>query len=224
MANEASAQPVRPTAEQLRRMRTKLDSGELYDPGDPELMAYQTSVVERFSEYNRTPDTPEGLKRRDEILHECLAECGQNSVITPPVKADFGLIGLHLGEGVYLNFGCGFVDDGSIYIGSHTMVGPNCTFATAAHPIAPSLRRHGLQYNKPIRIGQNVWLGSNVTVLPGVTIGDNSVIGAGAVVTHNIPANVIAVGVPAKVMREITDDDERHFDGGRAIPESLRQA
>ena len=103
------------------------------------------------------------------------------------------------------------MDDTHIYIGDYTMLGPNVTIATAGHPIDPELRRRGLQYNLPVRIGRNCWLGAGVIVMPGVTIGDNTVIGAGSVVTKDIPAGVVAVGNPCRVLREVGEHDRIYY-------------
>ena len=114
-----------------------------------------------------------------------------------------------MGDYVYANFGLTCVDDTHIYIGEHTMIGTNCVLATANHPILPELREKAYQYNLPIRIGRNCWLGAGVIVVPGVTIGDNTVIGAGSVVTKDIPANVVAVGNPCRVLRSISERDKQ---------------
>ena len=116
-----------------------------------------------------------------------------------------------MGDYVYANFGLTCVDDTHIYIGEHTMIGPNCVLATANHPILPELREKAYQYNLPIRIGRNCWLGAGVIVVPGVTIGENTVIGAGSVVTKDIPANVVAVGNPCHVLRPIERTRQRVF-------------
>ena len=112
-----------------------------------------------------------------------------------------------MGDYVYANFGLTCVDDTHIYIGEHTMIGPNCVLATANHPILLELREKAYQYNLPIRNGRNCWLGAGVIVVPGVTIGDNTVIGAGSVVTKDIPANIVAVGNPCRVLCPISEHD-----------------
>lgn len=116
------------------------------------------------------------------------------------------------------------MDDTHIYIGDYTMLGPNVVLATGGHPVLPELRERGLQFNMPIRIGRNCWLGAGVIVLPGVTIGDNSVIGAGSVVTKDIPSNVVAVGNPCRVLRAIGEKDrETYYKGRRLAPSLLGQ-
>lgn len=128
---------------------------------------------------------------------------------------------VHLGDNVYINFNCTFVDDAEIHIGSGTMIAPNVTLIAASHPISPKLRLQRYGFNYPVYIGKNVWLAGNVTVFPGVHIGDNSVIGASSVVTKDIPANVIAIGNPAVVTRKITVDDDVYYDHGKRISENL---
>ena len=118
---------------------------------------------------------------------------------------------------MYANFHLTLVDDGHIFIGDRTMIGPNVTIVTGTHPVSPALRERGIQYNADVHIGKNVWLGAGAIVLPGVTIGDNSVIGAGAVVSRDIPANVVAVGVPCRVLREIGEHDLRYYDKDKPI-------
>ena len=112
---------------------------------------------------------------------------------------------------MYVNFNFTVVDDTHVYIGDYTMVGPNVIIATAGHPIVPELRAQGYQYNAPVRVGKNCWLGAGAILLPGVTIGDNVVIGAGSVVTKDIPSNVVAVGNPCRVLREINEHDREYY-------------
>ncbi|MBR2844621.1 MAG: sugar O-acetyltransferase [Solobacterium sp.] len=209
--------------EKLKAFKHTLNNGELYNAMEDELISYQHSLVQKLNEFNRTDDTPEGLKQRDEILKELMGTYGEGLYICPPVYANWGLRNVHVGKNVFFNFGCTFVDDADITIGDNTLFGPQVSINTAEHPISPELRRNGLQYNKPVHIGKNVWLGAGVIVLAGVAIGDNSVIGAGSVVTKDIPANCIALGTPARVIREITEQDDLVYDGNRQIPEELRE-
>ena len=146
-----------------------------------------------------------------------LAEVGDNCFIEAPFYANWGGHHLHLGNGIYINYGLTCVDDTHIYIGDRTLLGPNCTLAAAGHPIDPELRRMGYQYNAPVRIGQNCWLGAGVIVLPGVTVGDNAVIGAGSVVTRDLPSNVVAVGNPCRVLREVNERDREIYFRSRKI-------
>ena len=126
-----------------------------------------------------------------------------------------------LGDNVYANFNLTLVDDTYIYIGNSVMIGPNVTIATAGHPIAPDLRRDVAQFNIPVRIGDNVWIGANSVVLPGVTIGENSVIGADSIVTKDIPANVVAVGNPCRVLREVGQHDKEYYFKDRKLEQNM---
>ena len=116
-----------------------------------------------------------------------------------------------MGNHVYCNFAVTMVDDTHIYIGDNTMIAPNVTIATAGHPVLPELREHDYQYNMPVHIGRTCWIGAGAVILPGVTVGDNTVIGAGSVVTKDIPANVVAVGNPCRVLRPISDRDKKYY-------------
>lgn len=144
-------------------------------------------------------------------MQEVFAECGDNCYIELPFRANWGGHHVHLGSGVYVNFNLTLVDDGHIYIGDKVMIGPNVTIATANHPIEPELRERGMQYNKDVHIEENVWIGAGVIIVPGVRIGRNAVIGAGSVVTKDIPANVVAAGNPCRVIREISERDRAFF-------------
>lgn len=191
------------TAERMLRMDNleMLHSGEIYDPNLPEISRVQLPCLDRLAQYNAL--RPSDIEGRERMLKEMLAECGEGCYIEIPFHANFGGKHVHFGDHVYLNFGCTFVDDTHIYIGSYTMFGPNVVVATAAHPLDPEQRKKGLQYNKPVRIGENCWIGAGALIMPGVTIGDNTVIGAGSVVTKDIPANVVAVGNPCKIVKEL---------------------
>lgn len=190
-----------------------MSSGELYYPGDPEILREQQRYQDQLAVFNRT--LPSEADKREKMLHAMLAECGDGSWIEAPFYSNFGGHNCHLGRNVYVNYACTFVDDTDIYIGNYTMLGPGVVLASAAHPAAPSLRRQGAQYNLPVRIGENCWLGAGVIVLPGVTIGDNTIVGAGSVVTKDLPADVIAVGNPCRVMRSLGDADLSTYDHGK---------
>ena len=190
-------------------MKDKLHTEELYLPGDEEIMREQLRCLDRLYDFNAT--RPTELDKRGALLHEMFAEVGEDCYIEPPLHSNWGGKHVHFGKGVYANFNLTLVDDTHIYVGDHTMLGPNVILATAGHPILPELREKGYQYNAPISIGKNCWLGAGVTVLPGVSIGDNTVVGAGSVVTHDLPANVVAVGNPCRVLREIGEHDRTYF-------------
>ena len=197
----------------------KLHSGELYLPGDEELMKEQLKCLEKLYDFNNT--RPSQLKERDELLKEMFAEIGKDCYIEPPFRANWGGKHIHFGNNVYANFNLTMVDDTHIYVGDYTMFGPNVTVATAGHPILPELREKVYQYNAPVRIGRNCWIGAGSVIVPGVTIGDNTVIGAGSVVTKDIQANVVAVGNPCRVLREINDKDKEYYFKGRKINKEL---
>ena len=192
-----------------------LHSEKIYFPGDEDLLKEQFGYIDKLYDYNAT--RPYEGEKRAQLLREMLAEVGENCYIEPPLHSNFGGHHVHLGRNVYANFNLTLVDDTHIYIGDCTMMGPNVTIATAGHPVLPELREKGYQYNVPVHIGRNCWLGAGVIVLPGVTIGDNTVIGAGSVVTRDIPANVVAVGSPCRVLREIGQKDREMYFRGRPI-------
>ena len=199
--------------------REKMHTGELYQPGDPEILSWQMQRLDRMYDYNMTRPT-EGEKR-EALLREMLAEVGEGCYIEPPFHTNLGGAHVHFGKYVYANFNLTCVDDTHIYVGDCTMFGPNVTLATAGHPILPELREKGLQFNMPIRIGRNCWLGAGVIVLPGVTIGDNVVVGAGSVVTKDLPDNVVAVGTPCRVLREVNEHDREYYFKGRKMDSSM---
>lgn len=193
----------------------KLHSEQIYYPGDPEIMKEQTACMERLYDYNMT--RPSEGEKRFQLLKEMFAELGEDCYIEPPLHSNFGGHHVHFGKGIYANYNLTLVDDTHIYVGDYTMIGPNVTIATAGHPILPELREKGYQYNVPVRIGRNCWIGAGAILLPGVTVGDNTVIGAGSVVTKDIPANVVAVGNPCRVLREISEHDRKYYYKDREI-------
>ncbi|MDE5655277.1 MAG: sugar O-acetyltransferase [Clostridia bacterium] len=196
-------------------IKDKMHCGELYFPGDPQIAEEQNKCLDKLYDFNLTRPT-EG-KKRQQMLKEMFAEIGENCYIEPPFHSNFGGKHCHFGNDVYANFNLTMVDDTHIYVGDNTMFGPNVVLATAGHPILPMLREQGYQFNAPIHIGKNCWLGAGVIVLPGITIGDNTVIGAGSVVTKDIPSNSVAVGNPCKVLRGINDKDKEYYFKNRKI-------
>ncbi len=198
-------------------MKDKMHTGELYLSGDEEIMKEQLLCLNRLYDFNAT--RPLELDKREQMLKEMFAEIGEGCYIEPPFRSNFGGRHVHFGHHVYANFNLTLVDDTHIYVGDYTMFGPNVTVATAGHPILPELRErdYPYQYNAPVHIGRNCWLGAGVIVLPGITIGDNVVVGAGSVVTKNLPDNVIAVGNPCKILREINEHDREFYFKGRRI-------
>lgn len=189
--------------------KEKLHSGDLYLPGDDEIMQEQNIYLNLLFEYNSLP--PYESEKKSALLKNMFAEIGDNCYIETPFHSNWGGHHVHFGSNIYANFNLTLVDDTHIYVGDCTMFGPNITIATAGHPILPELREKAYQYNMPVHIGRNCWLGAGVIVMPGVTIGDNTVIGAGSIVTKDIPANVVAVGNPCRVMREIGERDRAYY-------------
>lgn len=189
--------------------RDNMHNGKLYDPNDDSVMEEQMICLDRLYDFNQT--RPSEMDKRNAIMEEMLGDVGKDCYIEPPFHANWGGKHVHFGDGVYANFGLTCVDDTHIYVGSHTLFGPNVVLATAGHPMMPELRKHGIQYNMPIHIGENCWLGAGVIVVPGVTVGDNVVIGAGSVVTKDIPSNSVAMGTPCRVVRQINDHDKEYY-------------
>lgn len=197
--------------------KERMLSGMIYNPNDEEIMEEQFPYLDMLGEFNSLPSS--AVKEREELMKKMFASCGTDCYIQPPFYANWSGHHVHIGDLFYANFNLTIVDDGEVFIGDHVMIGPNVTIATAAHPVEPSLKKKALQFNCPVHIGNNVWIGANVVILPGVTIGDNTVIGAGSVVTKDIPANVVAVGNPCRVLREIGDKDREYYFRDKRIDE-----
>ncbi len=195
--------------------KEKMHSGDLYLPGESDIMEEQLQCLNRLYDFNMT--RPLELKKREEMLKEMFAEIGEECYIEPPFHANWGGKHVHFGRNVYANFNLTMVDDTDIYVGDYTMFGPNVTVATAGHPINPELREKTYQYNIPVKIGRNCWIGAGAVIVPGITIGDNVVIGAGSVVTKDIPSNVVAVGNPCRVLREVSEHDKEFYFKDRKI-------
>lgn len=159
-------------------------------------------------DYNHTH--PDESAKRLGILKDLLGSCGDHVYIEDGVHMSYGSH-VYLEDHFYANFNLTIVDDMNVYIGDKTMIGPSVTLCTTGHPVYPLYREMAAHYSLPIHIGKNVWIGSNAVVLPGVTIGDNAVIGAGSIVTRDIPANTVAVGNPCRVLREITERDREYY-------------
>ena len=193
----------------MNKWEERLHGGKVYDPNGGDIVAEQMKCLELLYDYNHT--RPSEGEKRTQLLKEMFAEIGKDCYVEPPFHANWGGHFVHFGDGVYANFGLTCVDDTHIYVGDHTMFGPNVVLATANHPLLPELREKAYQYNLPVHIGKNCWFGAGVIVVPGVTIGDNTVIGAGSVVTKDIPANVLAVGNPCHVVRELGEHDRDYY-------------
>ncbi len=195
-------------------LKEKMASGEIYFCAEPELLAEQEKCLEKLYDFNQT--RPSEREKRARILRELLGSVGEGCYIEPPFHANWGR-NTHFGSHVYANFNLTLVDDTDIYVGDFVMFGPNVTVATAGHPVNPELRRKTAQFNIPVKIGNNVWIGAGAILLPGVCIGENSVIGAGSVVTKDIPSNVVAVGNPCRILREIGAHDDIYYYKDRKI-------
>lgn len=183
----------------------RMVAGLVYDPADDEIMAEQKPLQDRLWEFNQLK--PSDREEKQRYMHEVFAECGDRCAIELPLHANWGGRHLHFGSDIYANFNLTVVDDGHIYVGDKVMFGPNVIIATASHPIDPEQRARGLQYNRDVHIGENVWIGAGAVILTGVHIGRDTVIGAGSVVTKDIPAHVVAVGNPCRVIRDVSDGD-----------------
>lgn len=189
--------------------RERMEQGLLYLPGDPDLAREQLQRLDKLFEYNAL--RPGEQEKKQQLLKEMFAEIGEGCYIETPFHANFGGKKVHFGKKVYANFNLTLVDDEAIYVGDCVKFGPNVVVCTAAHPILPALRRKEYQYNLPVHIASGVWIGAGAIILPGVSIGENSVIGAGSVVTRDIPPNVVAVGNPCRVMRSINENDKIYY-------------
>lgn len=200
-------------------IREKMHNTELYLPTEKEIWEEQQGYLNRLYDFNHT--RPTESEKRDELLKELFAEIGEGCYIESPLHANWGGHHVHLGKNVYANFNLTLVDDTHIYVGDYTMIGPNVVIATGGHPLLPELREKGYQYNASVHIGRNCWLGAGVIIVPGITIGDNVVIGAGSIVTKDIPSNVLAVGNPCRILREINEHDKEYYFKDRKIDASI---
>jgi maltose O-acetyltransferase len=179
-----------------RTEKEKMLAGELYRPNTPEIEADQAATAEWLARYNAAAAGP--LAIRHALLVERLASVGEGAVIRPPFYCDYGF-NISLGAGAFLNFNCVILDVVTVEIGEGTQIGPAVQIYAADHPRDAAQRRAGLEFGRPVRIGRRVWIGGGAIILPGVTVGDEAVIGAGSVVTRDIPAGVTVVGNPARV-------------------------
>lgn len=180
-------------------------AGQLYDANhDPEVARTLLACKDLCHAYNQL--LPSRIEEKTALLERILGQMGEGCVITAPAWFDYGKR-TAVGERFYANHNLVVLDAGTVTFGDDVFIGPNCCFTTSGHPLDAQRRNQGLEYAYPIRVGSNVWFGANVTVLPGVTIGDDCVIGAGSVVTKDIPSGVVAVGNPCRVLRPITEAD-----------------
>jgi maltose O-acetyltransferase len=189
----------------MKREKEKMLAGKLYNALDTELAAERRKCRLLTSALNHSKDDEQ--EQRSRILAALLPNAGAGLWIEPPFYCDYGS-NIFMGERVFFNFNCVVLDVARVRIGSRTLFGPNVQIYTAMHPINPEERASGLEFAKPITIGSDVWVGGSAVICPGVTIGDRSIIGAGSVVTKDIPADVIAAGNPCRVKRPITPADK----------------
>jgi len=171
---------------------------------DEELVQQRLLAEDLCFELNNT--RPSHFEKRRAILKQLIPQLPEDCQILSPFVADYGCY-CHIGEGTFINHNAYLMDGGGIYIGHHCFIGPNCGFYTATHPFLPQERNQGFERALPIVIGNNCWIGGDVSILPGVTIGEGSIIGAGSVVTKDIPAAVVAAGNPCRVLRPISEED-----------------
>lgn len=187
----------------------KAQRGFLYDANyDNEIIRIRTKCADLCHEFNLCK--PSDTAEQERIIREILGEIKGQFVVTAPFYCDYG-INISIGNNFYTNHNCVILDGAKVKFGDNVFIAPNCVFSTAGHPIDAEQRNAGLEIALPITIGNNVWIGTNVSVLPGVTIGDNCVIGAGSVVNRDIPSNVIAAGNPCEVIRKITEKDKGKY-------------
>ncbi|MFC3932099.1 sugar O-acetyltransferase [Streptococcus dentapri] len=180
--------------------REKMLAGQLYDASDPELRQERDLCRANMRLFNQDDNS----ESRADLLKSWWGSTGKNITVNPQIACDYGT-NIHVGENFYANFNCTFLDVCEIHIGDNAMLGPNCQLLTPLHPLDAQERIAGKEYGAPITIGDNLWLGGGVTILPGVTLGHNVVVGAGAVVTKSFGDNVVLGGNPAKIIKKLTD-------------------
>lgn len=199
----------RETYRSMTTEKMKAKAGLLYDANyDETLLRERTVCADLIHELNLI--RPSNQKERDTLLRRILGKTKENFTIISPFFCDYGY-NIEIGNNFFMNMNCVILDDALVTFGDNVFVAPNCGFYAGGHPLDAERRNSGLEYAFPIHVGNNVWIGANVCVLPGVTIGDNSVIGAGSVVTKDIPSGVLAYGNPCRVIRTISEDDKKRY-------------
>ena len=189
--------------------KMKAKAGKLYDANyDAELIREREACADKTYELNQL--RPSRTAEREALIRSLFGKTQKNFTIVSPFYCDYGY-NIEIGENFFANMNCVILDGAKVTFGDNVFIAPNCGFYTAGHPLDVERRNKGLEYAYPITVGNNVWIGANVSVLPGVSIGDNSVIGTGSVVTRSIPANVLAAGNPCRVIREITEEDKKKY-------------
>ena len=181
--------------------KEKRDRQELYDGNyNQELIEEMKKAKDLCFKYNNIEQS--NIEKRTKLIKELFGKTGENILVQSNFQCDYGY-NISVGENFYMNHNCIILDGAKVEFGDNVFIAPNCGFYTAGHPIDVELRNKGLEYAKPIKVGNNVWIGGNVVVLPGVSIGDNVTIGAGSVVTKDIPSNSVAVGNPCRVIKNV---------------------
>lgn len=201
-------------------IKEKMRSGMLYTDMEEELEKERLACRELVYDFNHS--RPSEAEQRQEILKRLLGSVGKCPWIEPPVRFAYGK-NTHIGDYFYANFNLVVVDDIEVYIGDYVMMAPNVTVTVTGHPVDAGLRRPGTQFSFPVTIEDGVWIGAGAILLPGVTIGKNSVIGAGSVVTKDIPADVVAVGNPCRVLRPVTARDREYYYKGYKVESSEKE-
>jgi len=186
----------------VRTEKEKMIAGERYNCLDPDLDIERQGIKKIIRRYNQA----ESQSERQDILSQLFGQFGNNSIIEPPFHCVYGE-NIYIGNNVFLNISCTILDCNKVSIGNHVMIGPSVQLYTAAHDIQAEARNQGWEVAKPIDIADNVWIGGNAILLPGVKVGLNSIVGAGAVVTRDVPPNTIVAGNPATVIREILQEE-----------------
>ncbi|KAG2180890.1 hypothetical protein INT43_008470 [Umbelopsis isabellina] len=184
----------------MKTEREKMIAGEPYNPKDPELVSGMKAVRDKITTFNHSAHGDSATRKK--MLDDIFGTCGPDCYIEPPLSVDYGF-NIHLGRNVYANFNCVFLDCAPITIGDDTMFGPNVQVYTASHPLDAVQRCSGVEFAKPITIGKMCWIGGGAILCPGITIGDRAVVAAGAVVTKDVPADVLVGGNPAKLIKHI---------------------
>ena len=186
----------------MKTEKEKMLNGEMYDPADPVLVKEREEARRLVRLFNQTTEQED--EKRVELLKELLGSTGKDVYMEPNIRFDYGY-NTHVGENFFANFDCTFLDVCEILIGDNCMLAPAVQIYTATHPLDPVERNSGKEYAKPVIIGDNVWSGGHAIINPGVTIGDNVVIASGAVVTKDVPNNVVVGGNPARIIKEINE-------------------
>lgn len=188
--------------------KTKMIMGKPYKASDPELVQERKVAREVIFSFNSL--SPGEAEKRGNMLNQLLGQTKEKFHIEPPFRCDYGY-NIEIGQNFYSNYNLVILDCAKVTIGDNVLIGPNVSIYTAGHPLHHELRNLDYEYAFPVSIGHNVWIGGNVVINPGISIGDNSVIGSGSVLTKDIPENVIAAGNPCKVLRKITDEDKLYY-------------